>query len=609
MAPNASSRARTDDGFLPLDAYGLLGDGRTCALVGADGGIDWWSLPTMADDPTFGALLSPERGGRFVIQPEGAFEASQHYADGGAVLCTEFRTETGTVRVTDALNLGSGSLLPWSELARRVDVVDGQVAMRWEVAPGDRFGTTAAWARTFEGVPMIGAGGQNLSLVLQRMGEAEDTGGGFRGRFVARPGEPALLGVVATDAEPCPVPDADAVLRRLEETTAHWAGWGELVEYDGPWRDAVVRGAYVHKQLTSGRTGGLQAAATTSLPEKVGGSKNMDYRFCWVRDTGFAITALAGVDLLGEVHSTLSFLLQAVGRTAPDVRSFYRMDGGEASASMGKVPLWRGYRDSEPVHVGNKAAKQRQLGSYGDLMEAVSSYTSHGNVLDGGTARLATEMLDQVCRQWGEDDAGFWELGKQRPYASSKLGCWAALDRGLGLVEAGQLPDHHADRWRATAAEIRDYVDACCWSPERNAFTFYAGTDELDCATLLTARTGFCAPDDPRLGGTIDAVRAELSAGGPLLYRYSGMRGKEGAFLVCTFWLVEALSIVGRLDEARQVMDAAVRLGGDTGLLSEQADPETGGLLSNLPQVLSHLGLINAATTYHRASQRSPAPD
>jgi GH15 family glucan-1,4-alpha-glucosidase len=240
-------------------------------------------------------------------------------------------------------------------------------------------------------------------------------------------------------------------------------------------------------------------------------------------------------------------------------------------------------------------------------MEAIGTYTRHGNVLDGGTARLVVRIADQVCEQWGLDDSGFWELGQQRPYTSSKIGCWAALDRAVRLAKEGQVPDFRVDRWRDTAQQIREYVEHDCWSPSRGAYTFYAGTDDLDCATLLVARTGFSDPGDPKLHGTIDAVRAELGAGGPLLYRYTGQRGSEGAFVACSFWLVEALSIVGRLDEARDVMDAMVGLGNDVGLFSEELDPETGELLGNFPQALSHLALVNAATTYQQAT-RSARP-
>jgi hypothetical protein len=604
-APEFARQAERIDGYLPLRCYALLGDGRSCALVGSDGAVDWWALPTMADDPTFGAVLDPARGGHLVLRPVADFQASRSYAEGGAVLETFFRTTTGTVRVTDALTLGAGSLLPWTELARRVEALDGEVAMRWEVVPGDCFASTAPWPHMFGSTPLIYAGKQRLALVLHRVGAQQQGPDGFSGSFTARPDDPSLLAIISTDGEPVPVPAAEAVLRRVQETIEHWVRWTGLVRYEGPWQEAVTRSAIVHKQLTLTSTGALQGAATTSLPEKIGGSRNMDYRFSWVRDTAFALDALTSLDLRGEVHGVLSYLLRAVAGTAPDVQAFYTMAGTPAPAEIRPVPLWRGYRNSSPVRKGNNAAQQRQLGAYGDLLEVLSRYGQRGNILDATAGQLVSQIADQACLQWSDSDAGLWELPKTRPYTSSKIGCWAALDRAVRLAEAGQVPDSQIDRWRAAAQEVRAYIDEACWSPAKNSYTFYAGTDELDCATLLAARTGFCSGDDPRLHGTIDAIRGELSAGGPLLYRYTGMREKEGAFIACSFWLVEALAIAGRLDEAREVMDGMVARANDVGLLTEEIDPDGGELLGNLPQVLSHLALISAATTYQHCARQA----
>lgn len=588
---------RSEDGYLPIGGYALLGDGRSCALVGADGAIDWWALPVMDDDPVFGALLDPRRGGTLRLRPAATSRVERRYVGDGGVLETVHRTDTGAVRVTDALTLSDGTLLPWVELARRVEGVEGEVDMEWEIVPGDRFATTAPWARTVGGVPLITTGGQRLALVIEGAGEPGEVPGGFRGRFTARPGADALLAVAATDEEPSPVPSPDRIRRRIATTAENWSRWRGLLQDDGPWRDAVLRSAIVLRQLTLTGTGALQAAATTSLPEAVGGTRNYDYRFCWVRDTGFALDAMTAVGLQDEVHGTLSYLLDAVGGTAPDVRVLYSMRGGTVGGGTRTVPLWRGYRGSAPVQRGNGAATQRQLGTYGDLLGAVARYCEAGNVLDGRSARLVAGIADEVCDQWRLDDAGLWELGSFRPYTISKMGCWAALDRSLRLARDGQVPDEGAPRWAATAEEIRRYVDRECWSSRAGAYTFHAGGEDLDCATLLAARTGFCERGDPRLASTIDAIRDRLGAGGPLLYRYSGMRGREGAFIACSFWLVEALAHVGRRDEAREVMDGAVAQANDLGLLSEEVDPEGGALLGNMPQALSHLALISAAAS------------
>jgi GH15 family glucan-1,4-alpha-glucosidase len=605
MSQPLREAGRTDREFRPLADYALLSDGRSCALVAIDGSVGWWAVPTMDRSPVIASILDPSRGGRLLLRPVGEFTSSRWYVGGGGVLVTEFTTADGIARVTDGLTLKMGSLLAWIEFARKVEAIEGTVRFEWEICPAIGFTKAVPWARRVDGARVLAAGRTQLALVLSCRGDDELIDGGFRGHFeVAADDPPALLAIVATDAEPTPVPDPESVLDRLVHTVEHWQGWADEVHHESPWRSAVVRAAIVLKQLTRSDTGAIQAAATTSLPEAVGGSRNFDYRFSWVRDTGFALNALTSLDLDAEVHAALSFLLRAISPTAPDIRVFYEMAGEEPAAEVRKVRGWRGYRDSSPVQVGNDAASQRQLGVYGDLMEAIGHYVRRGNVLDSTTSQVVVAVADQVCRQWHEPDAGLWELGATRHYTSSKLGCWAALDRAVLLADRRQVPADQAPRWRATAEQIRSYIDDVCWSRAKQAYTFYAGTDDLDCATLLAARIGYCAGGDPRLESTIEAIRSELSAGGPLLYRYSGMQDEEGAFVACSFWLVEALVTVGRLDEARRLMTDALGYANDLGLLSEEIDPASGALLGNFPQALSHLAVIGAATSYQRAVSR-----
>ena len=278
----------------------------------------------------------------------------------------------------------------------------------------------------------------------------------------------------------------------------------------------------------------------------------------------------------------------------------YTLEGQPASAGMSSAEQLPGYRGSQPVQLGNSAAEQLQLGAYGDLVDAVWNYTDHRGCLDPGSAEVVVALVDQVCDRWQSRDAGLWELGDPQHYTSSKIGCWVALDRGVRLAEAGQLPSVRADRWRAERDAVHAWTDEHCWSPTKESYTFHAGTDKLDAAVLLAARTGFLDGDDPRLASTVDAIRAELAAGGPLLYRYSGMAEEEGAFLACSSWLVEALVAIGRREEAAGLFDELVKHSTDTGLLTEQVDPASGELLGNLPQGLSHLSLIGAATSLER---------
>jgi GH15 family glucan-1,4-alpha-glucosidase len=271
---------------------------------------------------------------------------------------------------------------------------------------------------------------------------------------------------------------------------------------------------------------------------------------------------------------------------------------------MEEVPFLRGYRDSRPVHVGNSAAHQLQLGVYGDLIDAVHRAAEIGYRLDARTAQLLSMVADRACDLWRLPDAGIWELDENRHYTISKIGCWVALDRMVGLAEDGQVASLSLSRWRIERQRIRDWIEEHCWSRTKQSLTFYAGTDDLDAAVLLAARTGFWDGDDPRLATTVDAVREELGAGGPLLYRYTGQRDQEGAFVACSFWLVEALAHIGRVKEAEEVLDGMLEYCNDLGLLSEEVDPDTGELLGNFPQALSHLSLIGAASALHEARRR-----
>jgi GH15 family glucan-1,4-alpha-glucosidase len=300
------------------------------------------------------------------------------------------------------------------------------------------------------------------------------------------------------------------------------------------------------------------------------------------------------------VHGTLSWVLAATRRTHPHLRPFFTLDGSYRPGSE-KLPL-SGYRGSSPALRGNDAESQLQLGNYGDLFETAWRYVSDGNRLDSDTALRLPEVADLVCRIWRNPDASIWELGERQDYTQSKLSCWVALDRALKLADAGELERPETALWRTTAAEIRDFIETKCWSDERQAYARYPGTDELDASVLLAARTGYKELPDERMDGTIAALREELGRG-PLLYRYSGMQDEEGAFVVCSFWLVEALALSGRVDEASEVMDAVCGLANDVGLLSEEIDPDSGELLGNFPQALSHLGVINAAASIERAPE------
>jgi GH15 family glucan-1,4-alpha-glucosidase len=466
--------------------------------------------------------------------------------------------------------------------------------MRWRITPGRRFRRIRPWTSRCGEIPLLRVGDQSIAVVADEAGEPRAGRAEVSGEFTARPGRDALLALAAADRSPLAVPAPGDVRARLRATGDAWRRWCGTASYDGPSRDLVLRSAMMLKLLTYAPTGALMAAGTTSLPETIGGERNFDYRYGWIRDTSFALEALIRLGLRHEIHDTLSWMLDAIGRNGTDIPPFYGLRG-DVPNERREVPL-RGYRDSQPVLEGNEAVSQSQWGSYGDLLESVwLAVDQAGVILDPGTARLLEDMAGQVCDVWAEPDSGIWELDATRHYTISKIGCWAALDRTIRLAERGQLAARDVGRWRAEAAAIREWTDEHCWSPAKRSYTFYAGSDDLDAAVLLAGRTGYLAGEDPRFAQTIDAVRREL-ADGPAVYRYTGSREQEGAFVPCSFWLVDALTRAGRHEQARELWDGITALApNDLGLLSEELEPGSGSLLGNMPQALSHLALISAA--------------
>ena len=595
-------RMMRTNGFAPLQAYALLGDLRASALVAEDGAVDWLALPAMDSAPVCAALLDPARGGSIALAPTVPYEVTRRYLPGTMVLETTFTTAGGILRVTDALTFGALGTLPWAELARIVDVEEGEVPVAWEVRPGHCLSAgKSPWAYVSQETPMLLVGDYRLGVVCDGLGAPAVTTDRVTGRAVVTAERRAVLAVIGTETEPVHVPSADEVRRRVDRTIETWGDWSGLVTYHGRWEDLVLRSALVLKALTLKSTGAIAGAATTSLPEQPAGQRNFDYRFAWIRDSSFALDAMSRLGLSEELHAGVSWLLHAVSHEAPALRVFYALSGAPVSSEMTEVDNVPGYRNSLPVNVGNGAAGQTQLGAYGHLLDAVGHYCAHGGILTSTTAGMLGNIVDRVCDMWRSPDAGLWELGTSEQYTSSKLGCWVALDRGVRLSDAGQIADPHAPRWRAEREAVRAWIEEHCWSEVKQSYSFYAGSDELDAAVLLMARFGYSNPKDRRLSTTIDAIATELGAGDALLYRYSGQQDKEGAFLACSCWLVEALVHAGRTPEAERLFLRFVSHANDVGLLTEEIDPASGDLLGNLPQALTHLAVINAATTLDAA--------
>lgn len=582
--------------YPPLRDYAVIGDGRTVALVALDGSIDWLCLPDLDSPSVFAAVLDAERGGRFALHPRGPHEAHRRYLPDTNVLETTFTTPTGVVRVTDAMNLPGCGLDPSRELARRVEGLAGRVPLHWRVEPRFGYGLAATRLEMRGPYPVATSGSDALAVCAWDAGQVRCDGGGVGADFETREGARSTIALVAAHAEPLVLPGRAQTEARAGATVDFWRRWAAELTYAGPWRDAVVRSALALKLLVFAPSGAIAAAATTSLPEAVGGERNWDYRYSWIRDSSFTLEALLQLGRHAEATSFFWWFMHATRLTSPRLQVFYRLDGG-AAAPERTLPL-DGYRGSRPVRIGNGAAGQLQLDTYGELLDTAFVYVKAGYRLDRDTGRDLAGMADFVCAHWREPDAGIWEVRTNpRHHTQSKAMCWVALDRARRMADMGRLPAGHAKRWGTEAAAIRRFIEEHCWSARKGSYVWYAGSEDLDASLLLTAIMRYDLPDSPRLQGTVDAVRRELGAG-PLLYRYTGddgIAGGEGAFVCCAFWLAEALAIAGRRAEAANLMGDLLRLANDVGLYAEEIEPVTHDFLGNFPQALVHLALISAA--------------
>jgi GH15 family glucan-1,4-alpha-glucosidase len=590
-------RGARREGYAAIRDYAAIGDGRTAALVARDCAIDWLCLPDLDSPSVFAALLDAAHGGRFELRPTLPYEVQRRYLPDTNVLETTLRTADGAVRVTDALVLPSGGLAPGRELVRKIEGLSGRVPMHWRVTP--RFGFAAKTTR-FEprvGVPVISAGRDAIAVCSWEAGRPSIDQGAVCAEFEAAEGTRALIALSASAQEPLVLPSRDQVEMRLAKTVEFWREWLGRRTYEGPWRHAVLRSALALKLLVFAPSGAIAAAATSSLPEEIGGERNWDYRFSWLRDSAFTLDAFLQLGCPAEAKAFFWWLMHASQLTHPRLHVLYRL-AGQPCRFEHELDL-EGYRRSRPARVGNAAATQRQLDVYGELLGTASLYSSV-EAIDPDIGRRLAQIADYVCRIWRQPDSGIWEV-RSEPlhFTQSKIMCWAALERTLGLAEQGQVPARSAARWRQEADAIRDFIERRCWSAEKRSYVRFAEADELDASLLLAVLVGYRPMVGRRLWDTVDAVRRELGRG-PFLYRYTaedGLRGSEGFFLACSFWLVDALARCDRAEEAAELMEELVAMANDVGLYAEEIEPSTGEFLGNFPQGLVHLSLINAAVT------------
>jgi len=583
------------DGYADIRDYAVIGDGRTAALVAGDGCIDWLCLPNFDSPSVFASVLDIERGGSFVLQPAIPFGWSRQYLPDTNVLQTTFTTDRGTVRITDAMTLPDEHLEPMREVVRVVEGLAGVVPMRWRVVPRFQYGSGAPRREMRGNVPTATFGSDAVAVCSWDAGMPAWEGPGLRGSFDTIEGKRALIALVSAHGEPLVLPGRHAVESRLDGTVRFWRRWAGERTYDGPWRESVLRSALVLKLLFFAPSGAALAAGTTSLPEQIGGVRNWDYRFCWIRDSNFHIEAMLRLGGHDEARALFWWFMQATALTEPRLQVLYRLDGGPR-ADERELSL-SGYRASRPVRVGNAAIDQLQLDIYGALLEAAWLFgqTDH---LDHDTGRVLGRIADLVCDIWRQPDSSIWEVrSAPRQFTHSKVMCWVALDRAIRLARLGKVPGRHLMRWSTEQAAIQRFIETECWSARRRSYARAAGSDEMDASLLMMPLVGYGDPAGERMKGTIDAVCKDLRHG-PFVFRYlgeDGLPGEEGCFLNCSFWLAGALARAGRTSEATDLMDKLVARANDVGLFAEEIAPMDGAFLGNFPQALVHLSLIDAA--------------
>ena len=590
---------RDIDGYMPIEDFGLIGDGSTAALIARDGAVAWLCVPNFDDPPLFCGLLDHARGGAFSIKAEGATSGRQHYEPDTGILVTELQSPTAVVRITDCLTLRSGADLcedtaaARGELARSVTVLDGETRLRIVVRPR---GGASAEARA-DGLRIRPTQHPDLDLQLVSSVPLQ----GLDTELDVRSGQQVDLLLRWGGSHRRRHADGTSL---LDATRAAWRQWIRHVDYDGPQAPLVRRSALTLKMLDFFQTGALVAAPTSSLPESIGGVRNWDYRYAWVRDAAFAVYALRRIGLDNEAWGFLGWALDAIERDGQP-RVLYTLAGEQPPPERHDDEL-EGYRRSAPVRWGNAAADQRQHDAFGELLDCAWQWTSAGGTLADVWARLAG-LVEEARRRWNEPDHGIWEVRTPgRVFTYSAAMCQVALDRGARIVESLHLPGD-APRWRLEAARIQQVIIDDAWDDHAQSFTEHlGGGGGLDASLLALPLRRVLDPRHPRMVATVDAITRRLGAGEGLLYRYlpevspDGLPGEEGAFLLCSFWLVDNLAYQGRLDEAHELYESLCERAGPLGLLPEEIDPSTGAFLGNYPQAFSHVGVISSGLNLAR---------
>jgi alpha,alpha-trehalase len=601
---------------LPIGDYALLSDCRSAALVSRAGAVDWLCCPRFDAPAVFARILDAD-GGHFTIRPAGDFKASRAYVDQTMALETTFRTDAGTAVLTDAMAMGHGDrghdLGAGSPgvLMRRLRCTQGSLDIDVTYAPRPEYGLVYPILEAVTGGIATRGGASRLLLSASADFQVDEATATARLHLTAGQTAGFALEHGQLSEPPLTAWDAEEIGARLEDTLEGWRSWSALHQgYQGPWRDLVLHSGRVLQALTFEPTGAIVAAPTTSLPETIGGGRNWDYRYTWVRDASLTMDALWVAACPHEAGKFFMFLADTAAsqlRRGSDLQIMFGV-GGEHDLSERELPHLAGWRASRPVRVGNGAWNQRQLDVYGELLSAAQRLAEQLGDLDPVTQQFLAAAADTAASRWKEKDQGIWEIrGEPRDFLYSKLMCWAALDRAIALAPRLGASDRTGN-WAAARDEIRSAILEQGWNEQAGAYTQAFGSADLDASSLMLAITGFLPGDDPRMKATVDAIAARLTDKRGLVYRYlahDGLAGEEGTFLLCTFWLAQAQAQAGEVDQATATFERAVAAINDVGLLAEEVDPGSGEMIGNFPQAFSHIGLVNAAWAIDQAQERA----
>ncbi|MEE1765750.1 glycoside hydrolase family 15 protein [Streptomyces sp. SP18BB07] len=586
-----------------IEDYALIGDHQTAALVSRHGSIDWLCLPRFDSAACFAALLGDEENGHWRIAPdEGGTCTRRSYRHDTLVLDTEWETDEGAVRVTDLMPQRDRA----PDVVRIVEGLSGRVTMRSTLRLRFDYGSAVPWMRRSDGHRVAVAGPDSVWLRSEPRVRSWSEDRATYAEFTVEPGEKVAF-VLTWHPSHEPRPRLVDPYEALRSSLHDWRAWAARCRYDGPHRDTVVRSLITLKALTYAPTGGIVAAATTSLPEEIGGVRNWDYRHCWLRDSTLTLGALLSCGYQEEAEAWRDWLLRAAAGDPADLQIMYGL-AGERRIPEYELPWLSGYEGSRPVRVGNDAVRQLQLDVYGEVMDSVFVSRRAGLPDKPDMWRMQCALMEYLRTAWRKPDEGLWEVrGPRRHFTHSKVMCWVAADRAVRTLEDDPtLTGGDLEGWRALRDEIHREVCERGYDADRGTFTQSYGSRELDAALLLIPLMGFLPPDDPRVVGTVDAIREELCHEG-FVRRYSadhltaetgsvdGLPGGEATFLVCSFWLADALQLTGRTREARELFERLVGLVNDVGLLAEEYDPVAGRQLGNFPQAFSHVGLVGTA--------------